>query len=254
MSVSSITTQIPTSPIEKWCVAEPIQLDGEPYQCANETLGLKESDFQTFCCDGEIINTVHDIWKPSFWKGTNHSVNLSDMVCCGRNGPQTGGIQPLPTAYTECSEGKPTPLADLAATNTKNAVPFLVTYTSASFGDNTVGDYIPTETPYCFWAYKSGAAMEEVTVVAAQITTLPPATTDEFGWPITTASETRPTSSGSGSGSDAAAKTTILSGTASSTSPEATTTPSGAGSIYSGVRKGYLCLGLGLVTMSLLWS
>ncbi|KAI0149935.1 hypothetical protein F4776DRAFT_186804 [Hypoxylon sp. NC0597] len=259
--MSSITTAIPTGPIETWCVGTLTYFDGTKYQCANETQGTKESDFETFCCNGEIINSVHDIWKPAFWKGEDHSVNLADMICCGISGPQAGGVLPLPSANTECNQGSPTPLASLAATNTDNAVPFRVTYTSASFGDNTVGDFIPTNTPNCFWALTKDVATTEITLPTPDITTLPPATTDQFGFPITTASETRPTSS-SGAGStgsgSSTAQTTVLSGTASQSGTEssgtATPTPSGAGSAHAGVRKGYLYAGLGLVVASLLWS
>ncbi|OTA64119.1 hypothetical protein K449DRAFT_381050 [Hypoxylon sp. EC38] len=260
--MSSITTVIPTGPIETWCVGTLTYYDGTKYQCANETNGTHESDFQTFCCNGEIINTVHDIWKPAFWKGDNHSVNLADMVCCGISGPQAGGVLPLPSANTECNQGSPTPLASLAATNTDNAVPFKVTYTSASFGDDgTVGDFIPTNTPNCFFALTKSVATTEITLPTPDITTLPPATTDQFGFPISTASETRPTSS-SGSGStgsgSSTAQTTVLSGTASQSGSEssgtATPTPSGVGLAYASVRKGYLYAGLGLVVMSLLWS
>ncbi|KAI1408994.1 hypothetical protein F5Y13DRAFT_171304 [Hypoxylon sp. FL1857] len=257
--MSSITTAIPTGPIETWCVGAMQFFDGTKYQCANGT--QKESDFQTFCCNGEIINSVHDIWKPAFWKGKDHSVNLSDMVCCGISGPQAGGILPLPSANTMCNQGSPTPLASLAATNTDNAQLFPVTYTSASFGDNTVGDFIPTNTPNCFWAYTESVPTKEVTLPAPDITTLPPPTTDAFGFPIPTTSATRPTSasgSDSGSGSTTTPPTTVLTGTAvqsgSDTSSTATTTPSGAGSVHAGVRKGYLYAGLGLVVTSLLWS
>ncbi|KAI0837542.1 hypothetical protein F5Y06DRAFT_68425 [Hypoxylon sp. FL0890] len=260
--MSSITTAIPTGPIETWCIG-PIQyFDGSKYQCANETQGTKESDFQTFCCDGEIINSVHDIWKPAFWNGKDHSVNLSDMICCGVSGPQAGGVLPLPSANTECNQGSPTPLASLAATNTDNAVPFRVTYTSASFGDNTVGDFIPTNTPSCFWAYTESVPTKEVTLPTPDITTLPPATTDQFGFPISTTSPistsgAKSSGSGSGSASTTAPPTTTLSGTAGSqTSSSATTTAthSSAGSAHAGVRKGYLYVGLGLVVSSLLFS
>ncbi|KAI1448696.1 hypothetical protein F5Y02DRAFT_278765 [Annulohypoxylon stygium] len=263
--MSSITTAIPTDPISEWCVGPLQYYDGDKYQCANSTKGTQESDFQTFCCDGEIINTVHDIWKPAFWKGNNHSLSLSEMVCCGLGGPQAGGVMPLPSAYTECNGGSPTPLASLANTNTENAQLFRVTYTSASFGSNTVGDFIPTNTPNCFWAYTSGAKTTEITLPTPDITTLPPASTNAFGEPVTStrhtskssASETGSASSGS---ITEAPSTTVLSGSAeqtssdSSTSTSAAPTTSDAGSTFSGVQRGYLYVGLGLATMSLLWG
>lgn len=98
------------------------------------------------------------------------TVDLQDLVCWSVQGPQMGGILPLRTnAYDECAEGTPTPLASLAATNTGNAQLYVVTYTSASFGETTTGDYIPTEMPYCLWADTAhGVAMTEITVPAAQ--------------------------------------------------------------------------------------
>jgi hypothetical protein len=102
------------------------------------------------------------------------AIDLADLVCCQQKGPQMGGLMPLPTnAPTECETGTPVPLASLAATNTRNAQAYLVAYTSASYGSSTIGDYIPTNTPYCLWAYTaSGVAMMNVTVAAAQIVTL----------------------------------------------------------------------------------
>lgn len=80
----------------------------------------------------------------------------------------------------------------MAATNIQNAQNYLATYTSASFGAGTeVGDFIPTQTPYCLWASTgTGVAMQNVTVAAAEISTLPLATTDQFGFPVTTVSST----------------------------------------------------------------
>ncbi|KAI1205404.1 uncharacterized protein F4807DRAFT_284368 [Annulohypoxylon truncatum] len=265
--MSSITTAIPTDPIPEWCIGPLQYYDGDKYQCANSTKGTEESDFQTFCCDGEIINSVHDIWKPAFYSATNHSLSLSDMICCGLSGPQAGGILPLPSAYTECNGGSPTPLASLANTNTENAQLFRVTYTSASFGDNTVGDFIPTNTPNCFWAYTSGAATAEITLPTPDITTLAPESTNAFGEPITTTRHTSKSSASeagsSSSGPITAAPSstpsaTVLSGTASQSSSESSAsaipTTSDAGSVYTGVQRGYLYVGLGLATMSLLCS
>ncbi|KAI1106232.1 hypothetical protein F4804DRAFT_62370 [Jackrogersella minutella] len=263
--MSSITTAIPTGAISEWCIAPLEYYGGDRYQCANSTKGTKETDFQTFCCNGNIINSAHDIWRPASWDGDDHSVNLADMVCCGINGPQAGGILPLPSAYTVCDEGSPTALASVAATNTDNAALFPVTYTSASFGSSTTGDFVPTDTPTCFWAYTSGVGTKEVTLPAPDITTPPAPTTDAFGDPIPTPSTARPTSTsaaksgGSDSGtSSSAPQTTVLVGTASQSSSvsssSSTTTTSGVSSIRDTIRKGYLYVGLGLVAMSLLWS
>ncbi|KAI1759545.1 hypothetical protein GGR53DRAFT_513252 [Hypoxylon sp. FL1150] len=251
--MSSITTSIPTSPITSWCLSPPWHFNGAKYECANETLGVKESDYQTFCCNGDILDTEKDVWKPATWHGDN-SVNLADMICCGLDGDQAGGIHPLPTAYTACSAGLPTPLASLAGTNTDNAVPFLVTYTSASYGDSTVGDYIPTETPTCLWAYKVHAEMEEITLPAPDIKTLPPATTDEFGLPITSASESVFTAT-SGSTTTSTAKLSGSQGSSETSSATITTsTPSGAALTRAGGSQEYVGLCLSLLVISLFWN
>jgi len=167
--MSSIVTTVPSGPIQTWCIQEPwFDPDNETRQsCANATQGTTDSDFETICCDGSIVDTTKDIFSGG-------PIDLANLVCCQPRGPQSGGLLPLPTnAPTECSTGTPMPLASLAATNTDNAQDFLVTYTSASFGETTTGDFIPTETPYCLWAYTaSGVALTNITVAAAQITTL----------------------------------------------------------------------------------
>ncbi|KAI6088185.1 hypothetical protein F4821DRAFT_234814 [Hypoxylon rubiginosum] len=267
--MSSITTSIPISPISSWCLTVAWFYDGTRHECANETLGFKKSDFQTFCCNGDILDTKKDVWKPSTWHGDS-AVNLADMVCCGLDGAQAGGIHPLPTAYTTCSAGSPTPLASLAGTNTDNAAAYLVTYTSASYGDNgAVGNFIPTETPTCFWAYKASAEMEEITLPAPDIKTLPPATTDELGLPITPTSESIPTSTSTSTSSSTAKSsgtTSLITGieslsqTASQGSSETasaattTSTPSSAVSTRTSGRKGYIGLCLGLAAVRLFWS
>ncbi|KAI8957491.1 hypothetical protein F5Y11DRAFT_339416 [Daldinia sp. FL1419] len=266
--MSSITTAIPTGLITEWCLGAVTRFDGSRLECAAGKPERKKSDFQTFCCNGDILNVEKDIWR-DVGRGKNNSMAIADMICCGKGGAQEGGIHPLPTAYTACSEGAPTPLASVAGTNTDNAAPFRVTYTSASFGAGTeVGDYIPTETPTCFWAYTVGVGTTEITLPTPDITTLPPDTTDEFGFTIVTPSTTTTTTASttaadgaseteSSSGSESEApKTTVLTGSASQSSDgpsEPTSTPSGASAI-TGVGKGYIYLGLGLVTMSLLWS
>ena len=169
--MSSIVTAVPSGPIQEWCIQTPWfgGFNVTPQQCANATRGTTESDFETICCDGSIV----DIRKSLFGAGGG-PFDLADLVCCRINGPQTGGLLPLPSGpATQCSAGTPVPLASLAATNTRNAQGYLVTYTSASFGSGTTGDFVPTQTPYCLWAYTaSGVAMTNVTVPAAQITTL----------------------------------------------------------------------------------
>ncbi|KAF3057421.1 hypothetical protein GL218_06294 [Daldinia childiae] len=261
--MSSITTAIPTGLITEWCLSAPTHFNGSRYECAATEPGWKASNFQTFCCDGDILNTAKDIWH-DIGRGKNNSIDLADMICCGLGGaPQQGGVHPLPTAYTGCSAGAPTPLASIAGTNTDNAAPFLVTYTSASYGQGTVGDYIPTETPTCFWAYTVGVGTTQVTLPAPDITTLPPDTTDEFGFTIVSPSTTTTTTTtGSASevlsteASSSEQRTTASTGTAAQSSEglsEPTSTPSGASAV-AGVRRGYVYLGLGLVTVRLFWN
>ncbi|XXH05587.1 adenine phosphoribosyltransferase [Hypoxylon texense] len=257
---SSITTAIPTSPIEKWCIAAVEFYGGDRYECANETLGYRRADFQTFCCNGDVLDSQKDIWRPHAGNNDDDaSVHLSDMLCCGLDGAQAGGIHPLPTAYTACSEGSPTPLASLAGTNTDNAVPYLVTYTSASYGDGTVGDYVPTATPTCFWAYTVGAGMQEVTLPAPDIETLPPATTDAFGFPIESSTTTAKSGGIITSSSTATGAGVSSQGSGSETSSVAaaaasTSTPSSAALARAGGSKRYIGLCLGLVAASLFWS
>ncbi|KAI0847070.1 hypothetical protein F5Y00DRAFT_242187 [Daldinia vernicosa] len=275
--MSSITTAIPTGLITSWCIGAAAHFDdGSRYECQRDSPGWSATNFQTFCCDGDILNTAKDIWRDIGDRGKNNSIDMADMICCGLGGAQQGGIHPLPTAYTACSAGAPTPLASIAGTNTDNAVPFRVTYTSASFGGDggtVVGDYIPTERPTCFWAYTVGVGTTEVTLPAPDITTLPPDTTDEFGFTVATPttgprtttmekSASEPTGTTGSSGDDASSsgpRTTVLTGTGTGTQSssevpsESTSTPSGASAV-TGVGKGYMCLGLGLVTVSLLWS
>lgn len=167
--MSSIITAVPSGLITDWCIKPPyLSTQSNPQQCANSTRGTLESDFETICCDGTIVNTVRDL-------RLGGPISLTDLICCRLLGPQAGGLLPLPTnAATECASGTPTPLASLAATNSGNVQGYLVTYTSASFGSGTiVGDYVPTQTPYCLWAYTAGGAvLTNVTVAVAEIATL----------------------------------------------------------------------------------
>ncbi|KAI5864731.1 hypothetical protein GGS23DRAFT_619367 [Durotheca rogersii] len=261
---SSITTKIPIDPIPRWCLG-PIQFgNGERWECANDTLGTSKEDFQTFCCNGRIINAARDL--RSIAGSRDRAMNLSDLVCCGLTGPQAGGLRPAPAQNTRCSDGSPTPLAQLAGTNTDNAAPFLVTYTSASYGDRTVGDYVPTQVAQCLWALTSGLALEDITLPAPDITTLTPATTDRFGFPIPTRSTTttgRTSSTATESGASeslsgqSAPSTTSPPADAATTEPESgnapTSTPSAAVSGHTNARRGLLYVFVGLAALSLLY-
>jgi hypothetical protein len=171
--MSSVVTAVPSGSVKEWCIQAPSWGFSNPpvlQECANATRGTYPSDFETICCDGNIVDTSKDLYH----SGRGQTVDLEDLVCCRLQGEQQGGIMPLYTGPgNECSTGTPVPLASLAATNTRNVQNFLVTYTSASFGSHTTADYIPTKTPYCLWAYTaSGVAMTNITVAAAEITTL----------------------------------------------------------------------------------
>ena len=118
---------------------------------------------------------------------------------------------------TACTAGKPTPLTRLAASNTANASLYRVTYTNASLGETATRDYIPTATPTFLWAYtKTGVTLRNVTVRAADIMTLLPATTDVYGRPIYS------TSTANGAGAVSSHEVWQSTGDASAT-PTATT-------------------------------
>ena len=197
----SVTTAVPSGLMKEWCITSFTSDKNDPFGwdlCANTTKG-HESDFQTICCDGDLIDINYDFWTPQ--PGTGNSTKLyidfDDLVCCHVDGLQPGGLQPINTVYTACSVGKPTPLASLAATNTDNAQDFLVTYKSASYGSGTVADWTTTDSATCLWVNtKSVDGMSQVTLPVPDITTLPPPSTDVFGFPISTTygSNTRSTS------------------------------------------------------------
>jgi hypothetical protein len=218
--MSSITTAIPTGVISNgpnWCIQDLVDVFGSsepPYnynECANATSGTKKADFQTLCCDGGIIDTSQNLWGARNY--TLYELDLENLVCCREGGQLLpGGLMPLDTDYTHCGPSmNPVPLASLAATNTDNAAPYLVTYESAR-GDSTggVGDWTRTEKPTCLWIETADKAvtMVDVTVPAAQITTLPPPTTDRFGYTIVPSTTASSTSRGGPISSAAAASTT----------------------------------------------
>lgn len=191
--MSSIATVVPSGTIEEWCIKSLYDFSDDVNTCANSSRGTVESDFQTICCDGWIIDSSFDLYEYKPNRTDPVYVDLNDLVCCRVQGAQQGGIQPIVQGNgLTCTTGTPTPLASMAATNISNAQNYLATYTSASFGaSNEVGGFIPTATPYCLWADTAhGVAMQSVTVPEAEITTLPPATTDFWGDPLTTSSST----------------------------------------------------------------
>lgn len=96
---------------------------------------------------------------------------------------------PIDTDYTHCPDNlEGIPLASLAATNTKNAELYLATYKDASAdGRGGFEDWTRTETPSCLWVQTNHpmVSMAEVTVAAADITTLPVVETNAWGSRVT---------------------------------------------------------------------
>lgn len=179
--MASITTQIPTGPIRNayWCYQSLYDIFSDDHfkpdfnTCANSTLGTVDSDFQSFCCDGDIIGLYDE------WPNARDHFNFEELSCCRIQKPQQGGLGPIPdnNGRTCTATAKPTPLASLAATNTANAQSYLITYLDASAIGTTWTDWTTRATPTCFWIDTAhGVAMTKVTVRAAAITTLPPDT------------------------------------------------------------------------------
>ncbi|XXH01715.1 hypothetical protein Hte_008076 [Hypoxylon texense] len=155
-SLSSITTSVPTGLISEWCIQQRsprAQLFGgaggcpEPYRSGTS---VSAADFQSFCCDGVIVNTAFDIYNDSTTRLSppyglplasdgNHTrpVSLSDLVCCGVAGlPQSAALDPRPRPgpfRTACVPGaqRATPLLSLAASAASDASAFPVTYAPA---------------------------------------------------------------------------------------------------------------------------
>ena len=183
--MASITTRIPTGPIGdvEWCYRSLYDTFSDNYSkpdfntCANSSRGTVDSDFQTFCCDGDIIGWLDD------WPNVRKDFSFEDLSCCRIQKPQQGGLGAIPenNGKTCTATATPTPLASLAATNTANAQPYPITYLDGSAIGTTWSDWTTRDTPTCFWVDTAhGVAMTKVTVRAAAITTLPPDTEDPF--------------------------------------------------------------------------
>ena len=227
---SSVTTAVPTGLISsEWCIQDSLDYDGNPNVCGDS--GKNPSDYGSICCAGDIVDTESDLYR---FGNSNFTINFDSLVCCGVDGPQQGGLQAIPTDRTQCTLGIATPLASFAATNTANAAVYEVTYTSASVSDGEfttlTGDFIHPHSPKCLWVYtKTGVAMTNVTVAAADITSLPAPTTDIWGSPITTG--TLAPSSTADSGASVSATGSSMRATSASSSPSSVS-ESGATSIY----------------------
>jgi hypothetical protein len=234
---SSITTAVPSGLVSDWCIQDSVDVQGNANVCGDS--GKHPSDYGTICCAGDIVDTASDTYR---YGNANDTINLDTLVCCRIEGPQAnGGLQAIATDRNQCTEGNATPLASFAATNTANAALWEKTLTSAyqSIGPSTtvIGDYVPLQSPRCLWVYtKTGVALRNVTVPAADITTPPAPTTDAMGPAITTRSSmlnTTVDSVTSVSSSMADATTSVSEPSAASTSAvssitDATTSPTPA--------------------------
>ena len=254
--MSSITTAVPTGLVTTdWCIQAQRDYDQSPNECADPSRNQQPSDFETFCCDGAIIDMTQNLY--SWASSSNRTFDLANLVCCQvpGSGPQQGGLMPIQTDRSQCTQGSPTSLLSLAATNTANAVYYPVTYTSASasVGSTTTayGDYVPVQEPTCLWVYtKTGLSMANITVAAATIST-PPPTTDPFG---VTHGALAPSTSGSISFSALASSTstpypqanTAASSASSITATAASSTSasSAASGLFAPMTLPWLCIGM----------
>ena len=141
---------------------------------------LKDSDFQSFCCDGYIVG-----WSQSDPPSVLKEFAFEDLTCCRL--PPTRAFGNDTTFPTTChSDANPTPLASLAGTGTTEAQLYDATYTitegtfpSAELVNEENGSSVTAivvrETPYCFWVDTAhGVSMTSVEVQKAEVTTLPP--------------------------------------------------------------------------------
>lgn len=236
---SSITTAVPSGLITTdWCIQDSVELDGSPRYCRDSR--ENPSDFGTICCDGEIVDTTSDVYR---YGNANNTIDLGSLVCCRVEGPQQqGGLQPIATNRAQCTQGSPTPLASLAATNIRNAAPWEKTFTSASqsIGPSTtiIGDHVILETPRCLWVYtKTGVELRSVTVPAADITTYSGSSTNATSQPTATRSSAATSAISSSSVTDSATSASSITSTSASSTDvsEATTSAtdtSGAASAH----------------------
>lgn len=241
--MSSIATIAPTGKIVEFCIANPWDWTGLVYDCANGTNAA--SDFWTVCCDGDIVDVKRNLYNNPIPEFT-----MEDLICCRHIGKLEGGIHPLPTGPPwTCDLGAVgTPLASLAATNTKNAGEFVATYASANyeFGPSPTDMYW-TETPQCLWVNTNLAeqGMRPVTVDAPNIVPLSTtsfiqgeavtaSTVSDF-WALFTASTTTPQETEAQSTDASDTESTFTGGPSSSTTTQAepvktTTSKSGSSS------------------------
>lgn len=199
----SISTRIPTGTIHRvdWCYGplyDPYNgtvptSDSTPpsfFSCANRKTNkgkpavLKDSDFQAFCCDGKITGwySLTNLGRPQ----PKDEILFEDLTCC--HSPSVRSMEEPDQATTCDAEASATPLASLAGTGTAEAQPYEVTYASEGSpltewvvvqGGSTLTEMVVREAPSCFWVDTvHGVSMTSVEVPRAEVTTLPPMTTD----------------------------------------------------------------------------
>ncbi|KAK7192434.1 hypothetical protein DPSP01_009742 [Paraphaeosphaeria sporulosa] len=271
----SISTEVPSGsiPPNDRCLGPLYDLDHwtDPnppiFSCANAwnaenaTRGLKDSDFQTFCCDGEILGSLN-------W--TRENFELQDLECCRYGAELSTG--PLPDSPDDGGDGgtfcaerygfSRTPLASLAATGTAEAQPFPVTYNKMGasrlssdaymvWSGSTLSERVVTETPYCLWVDTvHGVQMTSVEVPKADVTTLPRTGSAE--------ASARPSSGSSlGSGSEVQRTGSSTAEGVPSNGAESGTSTGGAGPEPTGASNApsvpaVMCLGLMFVSWVLL--
>lgn len=167
MALSSVTTVFPTGVVQHWCLA-PIYGFNVTHDIADCAAQNISSNFQTVCCNGDIIDTTGQ----AFLSGIPlKPLNLSNIICCQLSGPQDENqnagtfvsVQP-----STCKSGTPTPIVNLAATNTENAAPYYIDFTDLPTGFGWSSEIVATATPNCLWLNTvSGASLATLTVPAA---------------------------------------------------------------------------------------
>lgn len=94
--MSSLTLQSPTGSTRnttEWCYQSLYNItdfeNPTVNTCANLIRGTVESDFQTFCCDGDIIGLFNEGIQ------LRSDFTFEDLACWLIRKPQQGGISPI---------------------------------------------------------------------------------------------------------------------------------------------------------------
>jgi hypothetical protein len=129
-----------------------------------------DPDFDSICCDGNIIDTRFDMYE----RGPREDIDLADLVCCRNQGLQGENQPPLDVGQTtRCTTGKSVPLLSMAATNFQNAQNYFIGTTNATLGTDTFLDLTLDGDPYCLgFNTAKASAMMNITVPAAQFTSM----------------------------------------------------------------------------------